>query len=377
MKKYSIFSTLFLLGAGLLYYVVSSIDLDSVWQNLSQISNTSYILYLCLGFGVFSLYTFRWKLILSCHGYSLSFMKLYWYRLSAYGISYITPAQVGGEPVRIYLVSESDNVRLRDAVSSVLTDKLFEVTALLTFITAGVIYLAFTNLVADGTQWVLFAIIGAFIALLTYTYRRVMSGKGILASVFRSLRLHKIKKIAHLETKIQRTENRIAHFLNHEDHQRHTIPLAAFISMAIVGFMIFEHWLLAYFLGVNLTITQAFLVSTIPLIAYMIPIPLGVGIYEGAHVALFSLLGFQPSFALSIVLAIRTKDILISIIGFIYALTHGVHLIGRKRNIPTKRELKEFQKEQRLRAQAQNFHHSKESQSQLKKEVSSSSHSQS
>jgi glycosyltransferase 2 family protein len=346
MKKYTILGILFLLGAGLLYYVISSIDLAAVWNTLSQISLANYLIYLALGFGVFTLYTLRWKLILNCHGHSLSFIKMYWYRLSAYGISYLTPSQLGGEPVRIYLAAESDNVRLRDVVSSVLTDKLFEVSALLTFIAAGVIYLAFTNLVANGAQSVLFAIVIFLIALLVYTYHRLVSGKGVLAPLFRTVRLHKIKSISKFESKLIRTENRVAHFLSKEEHQRLAIPLAGLISIGIVAFIIFEHWLLAYFLGVNLTVTQAFIVSTIPLIAYMIPIPLGVGIYEGAHITLFSLLGYEPSFALSIVLAIRTKDIIISIFSLIYASTHGVHLIGRRRNIPTKKEIKEIQKEQ-------------------------------
>ena len=89
-----------------------------------------------------------------------------------------------------------------------------------------------------------------------------------------------------------------------------------------------------------MSFTQAFLVATIPLVAYILPLPLGLGVFEGAHVGLFVLLGYSPASALAVVLGIRTKDILASMIGFIYAATHGVHLVGQKRNVPTKKELR-------------------------------------
>jgi glycosyltransferase 2 family protein len=338
--KYFIFGILFSVGSLLFAYVIHQTGVGAIWSTVSQMSALNCSLYLLLGLSIFGLYALRWKIILNCHGHKVGFIKIFLHRLAAYGVSYITPAQLGGDPVRIYLLSESENINLRDSTASVITDKLFELTALVIFITAGVVYLAFTNLVSNGTQWLLYGVMAGFIALLYYAYKKVADGTGFFRSIFKLLHLHKIKKLQHLESKIERTENRIADFLNHTYHRRTTIPMISILSLTIVSFSILEHWLLASFLGINLTFTQAFLVSTIPLVAYILPLPLGIGVFEGAHVGLFALLGYSPATALAIVLGIRTKDLIASLIGFIYASSHGVHLIGRKRNVPTKKELR-------------------------------------
>lgn len=345
MRKILIIALLFAFGAALFGYVIYQTGLEEIRNNVAQLSIRNFAFYLLLGINLFWLQALRWKLILKGHCHNVSIVSLFFYRLASFGVNFITPVQIGGEPVRVMLLSSEGKVSLRDSTASCITDKLFELSALVMFIAAGVIYLIFTNLVPARTEWLLGGIIVIFIALLIMGFRRIMNGSGLFRSAFVFLRLNKIARFQHVEEKIERTEKKMAEFLCHTDHQRTTIPKVCLLSVAIVSFSILEHWLLAWFLNINLTFTQAFLVSTIPLIAYLLPIPMGIGVFEAAHIALFALFGFSSGTALAIAIAIRTKDIIAALMGFTYATTHGVHIMGRKRNIPTAKELRTLSRE--------------------------------
>jgi len=330
MRKKLLVLALVLLGVGIFSAVLANSSWSEIVAILSQLTIWKFLAFLAVAQISFALLTLRWKIILKTHGHKVSFLTLWLYRASGYGVSYITPTQVGGEPVRIYFLNENHDIRLRDATASVLLDKLLEITAFLAFVASGVIVVSFTNLLPQSSLYIILGIVASFSLLTIYVFKKLYDGTGFLTHLFQKLGLKKIKKLKKFENKIYHTEKLIIDFLCHTEHKKSTLPLIIFISLASWSAVIFEYYLLASFLGAALSSYESFLVATVPLMAYLIPIPGGLGMLEGAQAGMFTLLGYSTSLALAVVVMVRIKEIFFSSIGFVYALTHGVTLLGKK-----------------------------------------------
>jgi uncharacterized protein (TIRG00374 family) len=331
MKKKLIVFGLVVLGISIFAGVLGNAGWTDIWAMLSQMTIGKFLVFLALTQVSYALFNLRWQIILKTHGHHIPFAKLWLYRATGYGISYITPTQVGGEPVRIYLLNENHGIRLREATASVLFDKLLEMSSFLVFVGSGIIVASFTNLVPDSSLYSVSLLIGGLVLVGIYIFKKLLDGEGFLTTLFRTLRLEKIPRLQKFEEKIHNTEKLIMDFLSHTEHRKTTLPLLAFISLLAWSFTIAEYYMLSQFLGIGLTGFQSFLVATIPLMAYLLPVPGGLGMLEGAQAGMFGLLGYASSAAFAVVVMVRVKEIFFSSIGFGYALTHGLTLFGKEK----------------------------------------------
>ena len=77
--------------------------------------------------------------------------------MTAFAVSYLTPAaQTGGEPVRVFFLQE-EGVDTKNAVSTVVIDKVFEYTALFVFIFSGVLVSLIEGSIFSGKLEVILA----------------------------------------------------------------------------------------------------------------------------------------------------------------------------------------------------------------------------
>ena len=91
-------------------------------------------------------------------------------------------------------------------------------------------------------------------------------------------------------------------------------------------------------MGVKLTFFQTFLASTIPYIAYVVPIPGGLGLLEGGHAAVFAALGVNIN-AFVLVFIIRMRDLVFVLAGLVHASKRSLTLLKEsyksRRNKPS------------------------------------------
>ncbi|MDP3976042.1 MAG: lysylphosphatidylglycerol synthase transmembrane domain-containing protein [bacterium] len=358
MKKKLIITVFILLGLGLFADVLWKTDWTEVTATLRQLTLLNMMVFLLVCSISQTLMAWRWRIILKSHGYLVSFWKIWLYRMTGYGISYITPTQVGGEPARVYFLNENHDIPLRESSSSVLLDKLLEMSAFVVFVLSGVLAVSFTNLLPNHTLYFIFALLAVFGFLLGYAFKKLLDGSGFITSLFQKLRLGRVRGLQNFEQKILKTEMMIADFLSHTDHKRTTVPLICLISLLAWAFTIVEYALVISFFGLQMSFLQIFLVGTVPLFTYLLPLPGGLGALEKAHVSLFTVLGQSAGAAVAVIVMIRFKEIFLSTIGFAYALTHGLTLMGRKKEeVRAERRLKKAQKrlrrEQRSLAEQQ------------------------
>jgi uncharacterized protein (TIRG00374 family) len=326
-KRLAVFILFLILGIALFAGVVIRTGVQEIWQNLRQFSFLNFLIFIFLSTLNFGLYTLRWDIILRHIHHDprekIPFGRLFLHRMSGFALSYLTPtAQTGGEPLRIMML-QHDNVPSKTAVSSVIIDKALEFAALIVFICVGIGMALLDGSLPAKTELLFGILIVVFIAAVFWFYYSSVKDIGFFSSILRFTRLTRFSRIKRLEEKFLEIESQMADF--YKNHLRVFIFLIL-ISLVISAFLLLEHYLVARFMGVRLTFFQTFLASTIPYIAYMVPIPGGLGLLEGGHAAMFSLLGVNIN-AFVLVFIIRIRDLVFVMIGLLHASKQGMQML--------------------------------------------------
>lgn len=333
MKKKLLIGSFLILGLAAFVAVLTSVDWDVILASLREITPSRLLLFLMVTQIYFLTFNWRWQIIVRSHGYHPSFWQLYLYRLTGYTISTLTPTQLGGEPARIYYLYENHGIPLREATASVYLDKLIEMMAFVAFVSSGIFVVSFTNLIPESILIPVALLMAGFLLLGAYAFKKILDGSGFLTSLFQQFGLSRFKRIRRWEYRLLKVEKLIGDFLSHTDHKTSTVPLLFFLSFAGWSATILECYLLCSFFGIELSFLQSFLIGTIPMIAYLLPVPAGLGMYESAVIGLFNLLGLNTGVGFALVVMIRAKEVLYSCAGALYGVTHGLSLL-RKSVLP-------------------------------------------
>ncbi len=327
MRKLAFIASLFA-GAGVFAWLIMREGPGEILSSLTQFGWLAFAGFLCISLVNFTLYSLRWQLILNSFlpkEKRLSLARMYMHRMAGFAMSYLTPAaQVGGEPVRIGMLM-SDGVSGKKATSAVILDVAIELFAIFAFIIAGVI-LAATEGLANGNVFTYIAIgLGISVVILAVFFWALSKGKGFFLHIFKLLRLHKIKRLHAAEDWIKETESIMTEFFQ----KKLSLHIAvAALALIVIFFKVVEVIYIAFFLGIALTFSQAFLTATLPGIALILPVPGGLGIFEGGFAAVFDVLGI-PLSAIAFALIIRIRDGIFIATGSFWMIRQGEKLFRR------------------------------------------------
>jgi uncharacterized membrane protein YbhN (UPF0104 family) len=90
---------------------------------------------------------------------------------------------------------------------------------------------------------------------------------------------------------------------------------ALLVSLVSWGTLIGEYWLALYVLGASLTPGQLVTALIAARIAILFPLPGGLGALEASQVLAMEVLGLDPALGLSLSLLIRSRDVLLGVLG--------------------------------------------------------------
>lgn len=320
LKKRIFFLVLFGIGVLLFLNLLFKTGLPNIRNSLLQFSFTGFLVFCVVSILTFVLWTTRWNVVLKYHeNLKIPFYKLFLHRLSAHALNYLTPtAQLGGEPLRAYFL-QKEGVKSSHAISSIVIDKAIELSSFVIFIASGLVVGAIKGFFPKQFEELLIGIVIVFLLFVFWFYYATVSKIGFFSSFFKIFRIERIKRFDRLRGKLLGVEKHLTHF--HRGHL-HKFAWISFISLLTLGMMMLEHFTVAYFLGVKLTLTQVFLVTTIPAISYIIPIPGALGVLESTHAMMFGLLGVNIN-VFVFVLVFRIRDILFIILGLLHGSREG------------------------------------------------------
>lgn len=325
MKSFVFLTLLLLFAIGFIYQMIAQTGVDKIVDALSHISPWATALFILVSIANFIIFTLRWKVILKTNvSKTPSLLHLTLYRLVSYTLSYLIPsAQVGGEPARILLLKK-EGVPVKVATSSVILDKVFELSVSSGFSALAVILVLLNTKEMNMTTMA--AIIIVLIFLGFFFYMSVF-GQGFFTFFFKALhleRIHFLKKtgehIMHIETHIK------------EFFRTHTTSLLYTILLSLLCFlmMMLEYHVVLISMGIQANYTQLLLVTALPLIGYLFPSPGALGALEVSQIAAFNLAGIDPTLALPTLIILRLRDILFLIIGVVVSYHYGFSFLKLK-----------------------------------------------
>jgi len=306
---------LWLLIPIVLWSTMKDISIVEIMDNFRGINLEAIIVLIGLNTVIFALFSLRWWLILRAQGYRRSFLALISYRLAGFGVTYFTPGpQFGGEPLQVYLLNQREGMKTSTAAASVTVDKLLELLANFTFLLVGITVILFGGTLNGATRIELI-LLPALLLIVPAAYLVALKlGFHPFSSIMRILRDRFLKSTSvdrFIQT-LKETEDQVSEFC-----QENTLLLlaAAFLSAGIWVLMVFEFSLMLRFLGVGLNLAQVLIALTAARIAFLLPLPAGLGTLEAGQVMAMGLIGVNPVFGVSLSLLIRARDVILGSIG--------------------------------------------------------------
>ncbi len=311
------------IGFALLYALLAAEGWDSVVNNIRSFGVWPFVGFVIISMMNFVLYSIRWMIILHRQvaekKHKLSLWRMYWHRMTGYAVGYLTPLnQAGGEPVRVALLM-ADGVPAKSAVASSTLDIAFELCSYVVFISLGVVFALVEHQGGVGTLVVMGVGLAIAFGLLLSFFTALGRGRPMAKPLFHRLRLDRIKRFRGVEHWLEETEDLMRGFFSGGGWVVFGISA---LSMAMVAFRVVETFYIAWGFGVTLNFAQAFLASSLPGLALLLPVPGGLGIFEGGFAAVFAALNV-PMNALAFALIIRLRDVVFIAFGMFHMIRTG------------------------------------------------------
>lgn len=247
----------------------------------------------------------------------MPFFPMVGYRLSVFGLSYFTPGpQVGGEPLQVIYLQKNHNVSFARATSAVIMDKLLEFLVNFILIGIGVWAIIRVGLVAENDIRLSLSLTALAFLLIT----------PIIYIFLLYYKIDPLSKILLRQPFIQKSSKSIRLIIVSERMasafcRRHlrAISLAIGVSVLSILGIVIEYYLMVSFLGIQINALQIFAALTAMQVAFLMPLPGGLGALEASQVFSLGAFGQPASAAISLTLLMRARDILNGGVGLLLA----------------------------------------------------------
>ena len=298
----------------LLWWAWRDISMPALLDSLSRLTPRALGLLFVINSGILLLFGSRWWLILRGLGYRTPYFVLAAYRLAGFGVSYFTPGpQFGGEPLQVYLLHTKYQVPTDTALASVSLDKIFEVLANFTFLLLGVIIVMWRGLFLQAFARIIIPVsVGIVILLLGYLFA-LLGRLTPLAWILGLLPFNeKQPRFRAIRQTLLETESQMGEFCL---RQPKIVLLATLLSSLIWLVLLGEYLLALFFLGLPVNIYELLGIILFARLAFLTPLPGGLGALEAGQVFAMQSLGFDPLFGVSVSFFIRARDSLFGLLG--------------------------------------------------------------
>ncbi len=307
----------FLILVALLYFSLRNAPFTEIWEALKGLRLWQIGLILLINALVICLMTARWWLILRAENPSLPFLPLVGYRLAVFGLSYFTPGpQVGGEPLQVLYLQRNHGLTFARATSAVIMDKLLEFLVNFILIGIGAWAIIRVGLIPESGIRLNLSLIGLAILLIGPVVHIILLYNGIMP-ISRILLRQPFIKPENKSVRLVIVAERMASVFC-QKHVRVMFLAIGASLLAVLGIAA-EYYLMVRFLGMQINAVQVFAALTAMQVAFLMPLPGGLGALEASQVFALGAFGQPASAAISLTLLMRARDILNGGIGLLLA----------------------------------------------------------
>jgi uncharacterized protein (TIRG00374 family) len=303
--------------AAVLFFALRAAPLAAIWASLRHLTFLQVGVLLLANVLVLTCMTARWWLVLRAESRGLPFLPLIGYRLAVFGLSYFTPGpQVGGESLQIMFLRKHHGLSFARAASAVIIDKLLEFGGNFLFISLGLFAVLRAGLLrVDGLASLLGWLVLAVAMLWPPAHLFLLwRGRHPLSRLLRLL----------LPRFARRKWFRLAVVSEHlagTFTRRHPAALLAAFAASLLAWsgMAVEYLLILNFLSVHLPLWGALASLTASMLAFLMPLPGGLGALEASQVLALGSLGYPAATAIGVTLIMRARDLLNGGLGLLLA----------------------------------------------------------
>jgi uncharacterized protein (TIRG00374 family) len=259
----------------------------------------------------------RWWIIIRAERKTIAYLPLVLVRVAVFGVSYFTLGpQVGGEPLQVLYLQRKYGMTYTRATSTVIMDKLLEFLANFFLLVFGLMAVLQAGIISANGNRPLVSLIPLAALLAWPPIHIILMIRGVypvgaaLRAVFSRFGNPKWMRF------IIASERMAGMFCQRYPR---ALLMAVGASLAAAAGMVAEYTLIVSFLGINLHGWQTLAAWTTSWLAFLVPLPGGLGALEASQV--FTLGAFEVSAALAIgvTLLIRARDLLIGGLGLLLA----------------------------------------------------------
>jgi glycosyltransferase 2 family protein len=303
--------------AALLYFALHNAPLPDILAVLGRLQIWQVFTLLILDALIYLLVTARWWYIIHAENQAVPFLPLIAVRLSAFGISYFTVGpQVGGEALQILHLQRKYGLTYTHATSTVVLDKLLEFLVNFIVLAFGLAAVLGTRILPGRGSLSMLSVIGLAV-LGTWPLIHILLLHNHILPLSALIRI----------LAGSRRGSNIIRFVGACEHlagrfcQRHAYTLwAAILASLLAGTAtISEYALIISFLQIGLNFWQTVAAWTVGWLSFLVPLPGGLGAFEASQVFALGAFGYAAPVAVSVVLWIRGRDLLIGGLGLFLA----------------------------------------------------------
>lgn len=299
-----------LLGLGLFAYIASQADLAEVWRRVVELGPWGALAVCAVYFGVFMIDTASWQLTFQSVGLNAVWLGRLWkVRMVGEALNLILPAaSLGGEPVKAVLLKNAYDIDYREGGASVVIAKTVNLLALLVFaavglvlaLRAGALPAPYDTLAGAGLGALAFGVAGFY---LVQRWRAASR----LARWLTRWRIG--RPLERFLQEIAAVDDYFAHF-----YARRPGRFAGALALAFANWVFgaAEIYVIMWFLGLPMTIAEAWLVESVAQLvrAGAFFIPAGLGVSEAALVLVYDALTGRPALGFAVALIRRGRELL-------------------------------------------------------------------
>jgi uncharacterized protein (TIRG00374 family) len=303
----------FLLLGILLWWAFHNAPIPEILRTLKQLQLWQIIVLLAINVMIYALITLRWWIIVRAENKSIPYLPLLAVRVAVFGVSYFTLGpQVGGEPLQVLYLQRKYGLTYTRATASVLMDKLLEFLANFFLLAVGLTAVLQVGILSTNESRPLVSLSGLIILFLWPPIHIILMvhGKYPISTLLRKF-----------------SNNRFVRFISASERmagtfcRRHmsSLILAIFISLTAAAGMVSEFFFITSFLHIGLGFAQTLTSWTAGWLAFLVPLPGGLGALEASMVFALGAFGISAATAISVTLLIRGRDIVIGSLGLLIA----------------------------------------------------------
>ena len=298
IKKY-FFNILKVLVTTLLFIVIfDKVDINSTIEILKATDSSFFILALLVMTIEVLIANTRWRLILKQLGSNIAYFTALRYLWIGVFFNQALPSSIGGDAVRGYYLCKNEDYSISEATIGVLLDRVIGLLGLVLLV-IFTIPLIFESIVTPLTKWTILAIIIA--ALLAIIMSMIID---LIPNKFSQWKI--MNGLVKFSSKGREV---LFSFYG---------MLSIILSLIIHLTFVFAAWLLAYGMGLDISLTGMLLIVPITNLLIALPISIaGWGVREGLFIAGLGYLNVSSDAALALSILYGLLMLVVSLPGLI------------------------------------------------------------